>query len=168
MFDPPIFMKNKTHKILGIDPGYGRMGFGVIKVVGNKVELLDYGVITTPTSDTFEKRLLAISNDLEEVIVRNKPDTLAIEKLFFGKSSTTAMKVSESRGVALLISAKHNLPVLEFAPSQIKLALTGDGKATKAGVQQMVKELLSLPRIPKPDDAADALAVALTASNKKW
>jgi crossover junction endodeoxyribonuclease RuvC len=161
-------MKSKPHKILGIDPGYGRMGFGVILVDGSKIELVDYGVITTPASDTFEKRLLAISNDLQEVLTRNKPDAFAIEKLFFGKSSTTAMKVAESRGVALLSGAKANIPIVEYAPSQIKLALTGDGKANKQGVQKMVKELLSLPRIPKPDDAADALAVAITASNKKW
>ncbi len=160
-------MENKSHKILGIDPGYGRMGFGVILVKGHEIQLVDYGVITTENDD-FEKRLLNIATDLTEIFARNKPDVMAIEKLFFGKSSTTAMKVSEARGVALLISAQNNVPVLEFAPSQIKLAMTGNGGADKKGMQEMVKTLLSLPRVPKPDDAADALAVAITASNIKY
>ena len=161
-------MENNEHIILGIDPGYGRMGFGVILVKGADIELVDYGVMSTLAGDNFEDRLLSIANDLHEIFLHHKPDIMAIEKLFFGQSSTTAMKVAESRGVAQLMSAQSGVPVIEFTPAQIKKALTGDGKATKKGVQQMVKELLSLPRIPKPDDAADALAVAITASNTKW
>jgi len=154
--------------ILGIDPGYGRMGFGVIYVEGPNIELVDYGVATTTSGDTFENRLLHLGNDLHELFVHHQPHVVAIEKLFFGKSSTTAMKVAHARGVALLMAAQSGSPVFEFTPSQIKKAVTGDGKATKAAMQKMVKQLLGLPKIPKPDDAADALAVAITASNKKW
>lgn len=154
--------------IMGLDPGYGRMGFGVIYVEGVSLELVDYGVITTVSGDAFENRLLHIANDLNELFAHHKPHAVAIEKLFFGKSSTTAMNVAHARGVALLMAAQAGVPVLDFAPAQVKLALTGDGKAGKAAMQRMVKELLRLPQIPKPDDAADALAVAITASTKKW
>lgn len=160
--------QNNGYIILGLDPGYGRMGFGVVFVSGNSIELIDYGVITTTNGDAFENRLLNLANDLGEIFSHHKPHAVAIEKLFFGKSSTTAMRVAEARGVALLMSAQSGAPVFEFAPAQIKKALTGDGKATKASIQKMVKELLRLPKPPKPDDAADALAVAITASNKKW
>ncbi len=153
---------------MGVDPGYGRMGFGVVYVEGGEVELVDYGVATTTSGEHFEDRLLSLANDLHDLMVHHNPDVVAVEKLFFGKSTTTAMKVAEARGVALLMAAQSRVPVLEFTPAQVKKALTGNGKATKAGVQKMVKKLLSLPRVPKPDDAADALAVAITAANKKW
>ena len=154
--------------ILGLDPGYGRMGFGVVHVHGPNVELVDYGVATTTSGDAFEHRLLQLGNDLHDLFAHHQPDAVAIEKLFFGKSSTTAMKVAHARGVAMLMAAQSGAPVFEFSPSQIKKAVTGDGKANKRAMQQMVKQLLGLPRIPKPDDAADALAVAITASTKKW
>lgn len=159
---------NHGYIILGLDPGYGRMGFGVVFVSGGSIELIDYGVMVTTSGDTFENRLLNLANDLSDLFSHHKPHAVAIEKLFFGKSSTTAMRVAEARGVALLMCAQSGAPVFEFAPAQIKKALTGDGKATKASMQKMVKELLRLPKPPKPDDAADALAVAITASNKKW
>lgn len=154
--------------ILGLDPGYGRMGFGVIYTDGKELQLLDYGVATTTSGDAFESRLLSLANDLHALFDHHNPDVVAIEKLFFGKSSTTAMKVAEARGVANLMSAQSGAPVFEFTPAQIKKAVTGDGKATKSAMQKMVKMLLGLPKIPKPDDAADALAVAITASTKRW
>lgn len=154
--------------IMGLDPGYGRMGFGVIYVEGTHIQLIDYGVATTTSGDAFEHRLLHLGNDLHELFEHHKPHAVAVEKLFFGKSSTTAMKVAHARGVALLMAAQSGCPVFEFTPSQIKKAVTGDGKANKSAMQKMVKQLLDLPKIPKPDDAADALAVAITASTKRW
>lgn len=153
---------------MGLDPGYGRMGFGVIYVEGSKIELVDYGVSTTTSGDAFENRLLSLANDLGDLFVHHQPQAMSIEKLFFGKSSTTAMNVAHARGVALLMAAQAGCPVFEFTPAQVKKAVTGDGKAGKAAMQKMVKELLHLPQIPKPDDAADALAIAITASTKRW
>jgi len=153
---------------MGLDPGYGRMGFGVIYVEGAQMSLIDYGVATTTSGDTFENRLLSLGNDLHDLFVHHQPNVVAIEKLFFGKSSTTAMNVAHARGVALLMTAQAGCPVFEFTPAQVKKAVTGDGKAGKAAIQRMVKELLNLPKPPKPDDAADALAIAITASTKRW
>ncbi|MBM5789595.1 crossover junction endodeoxyribonuclease RuvC [Candidatus Parcubacteria bacterium] len=161
-------MPEQGYIILGLDPGFGRMGFGVVFTDGKSVELLDYGVAVTVSGDTFENRLLSLASDLHDLCTRHRPHLVAVEKLYFGKMTTNAMKVAEARGVALLMAAQSGAPVLEFTPAQVKLALTGDGKAGKAGVQRMVKELLGLPQPPKPDDAADALAVAITAANKKW
>ena len=153
---------------MGLDPGYGRMGFGVVFVSGSTVELIDYGVAVTISGDAFEQRLLSLANDLHALFDHHKPHVVAIEQLFFGKSSTTSMKVAEARGVAMLMAAQSGAPILEFTPAQIKKGLTGDGKASKAGMQKMVKQLLDLPNIPKPDDAADALAVAIVAASKRW
>lgn len=153
---------------MGVDPGFGRMGFGVIYVEGSKIQLVDYGVVTTTSGDAFEQRLLHIANDLHDLFSHHQPQVLAIEKLFFGKSSTTAMRVAEARGIALLMAAQSKAAVVEYTPAQIKKAVTGDGKAPKIAMQKMVKELLHLPTIPKPDDAADAIAVAMTASTKRW
>lgn len=153
---------------MGLDPGYGRMGFGVIYVEGSKIELVDYGVSTTTSGDAFENRLLSLANDLGDLFAHHQPQAVAIEKLFFGKSSTTAMNVAHARGVALLMAAQAGCPVFEFTPAQVKKAVTGDGKAGKAAMQKMVKELLHLPQVPKPDDAADAIAIAITASTKRW
>lgn len=144
------------------------MGFGVIYVEGSKIELVDYGVSTTTSGDAFENRLLSLANDLGDLFVHHQPHAVAIEKLFFGKSSSTAMNVAHARGVALLMAAQAGCPVFEFTPAQVKKAVTGDGKAGKAAMQGMVKKLLDLPKIPKPDDAADAIAIAITASTKKW
>lgn len=161
-------MTEQGYIILGLDPGYGRMGFGVVFVSGGKIELVDYGVSVTTSGDAFENRLLSLANDLHALFEHHKPHVVAVEKLFFGKSSTTAMKVAEARGVAMLMAAQGGASVVEFTPAQVKKGLTGDGKASKAGMQKMVRELLRLPNIPKPDDAADALAVAIVAANKKW
>lgn len=144
------------------------MGFGIIYVEGSKIELIDYGVSTTTSGDAFENRLLSLANDLSDLFAHHQPQAVAIEKLFFGKSSTTAMNVAHARGVALLMAAQAGCPVFEFTPAQVKKAVTGDGKAGKAAMQKMVKELLSLPKVPKPDDAADAIAIAITASTKRW
>lgn len=153
---------------MGLDPGYGRMGFGVIYVEGAHMSLVDYGVATTTSGDTFENRLLSLAGDLGDLFTHHQPHAVAIEKLFFGKSSTTAMNVAHARGVALLMAAQAGCPVFEFTPAQVKKAVTGDGKAGKVAMQKMVKELLNLPKPPKPDDAADALAIAITASTKRW
>jgi crossover junction endodeoxyribonuclease RuvC len=144
------------------------MGFGVIFVEGTKLELVDYGVSTTLSGDTIENRLLSIANDLHDLFAHHQPDVVAIEKFFFGKSASTAMNVAQARGVALLMAAQSGTPVFEFTPAQVKKALTGDGTAGKAAMQRMVKELLHLPHVPKPDDASDAIAVAITASTKRW
>lgn len=144
------------------------MGFGVIYVEGSKIELVDYGVSTTTSGDAFENRLLSLANDLGDLFAHHQPQAVAIEKLFFGKSSSTAMNVAHARGVALLMAAQVGCPVIEFTPAQVKKAVTGDGKAGKAAMQSMIKKLLDLPKIPKPDDAADAIAIAITASTKKW
>ncbi len=161
-------MASKETIIMGIDPGYGRMGFGVILTQGRKMELVDYGVATTEAGEAFEDRLLSLANDLQELFEHHKPDVVAIEKLYFAKNSTTAMKVAEARGVAMLMAAQSGAPVVEYDPSQVKKAITGDGSAKKDAMQQMVKRLLELSKIPRPDDAADALALAITASNQRW
>lgn len=157
-----------TYTIMGIDPGYGRMGFGVVFVERGKSQLVDYGVMSTLMGDAFEDRLLHLANDLNDLLLHHMPALVALEKLFFAKNSKTALAVAEARGVALLLAAQHRVPVVEFTPTQVKKALTGDGNAPKQAVQKMVKEWLSLPRPPKPDDAADALAIALVASTKRW
>ena len=110
--------------ILGIDPGFGRMGFGLIRVDGSIVRLIDYGVITTKSTDTFDERLVQIAEDIREILKTHKPDLIGIEKLFFGKSSTTAMRVSEVRGVVRLLCAEQKVPVVEFTPAQIKKTTT--------------------------------------------
>lgn len=154
---------SSSKTILGIDPGFGRMGFGVLSIDGPIIRLVDYGVIITPSTETFEKRLVQIADDVRVLLKKHKPQLIAIEKLFFGKSSTTAMRVAEVRGVVKLLCTECQIPIVEFGPAQIKKATTGDGNAPKKGMQKMVQHLLGLKSIPKPDDAADALAIALTA-----
>lgn len=153
--------------ILGIDPGFGRMGFGCVRLSGKETLAVDFGVMTTPSGDAIENRLLHLATDLHELMAHLKPDLVAIEKLFFAKNSTTAMRVAESRGVALLLAAQAGIPVIEVGPAQVKKAVTGNGAASKAAMQKMVARLLNLPRVPKPDDAADALAIAITASTMR-
>jgi len=154
--------------ILGIDPGYGRMGFGCIAVSKGKTEAVDFGVMTTTSGDAIEIRLLHLATDLNEIIAHLKPDLIAVEKLFFANNSTTAMRVAEARGIVLLLAAQAGVPILEIGPAQVKKAVTGDGAAKKPAMQKMVATLLNLPRVPKPDDAADALAIAITASTMRW
>lgn len=153
---------------MGIDPGFGRMGFGCVLVARGKTSAIDFGVVTTPANEPMGDRLLALFDDVTELVAQLQPDAIAIEKLFFAKNTTTALRVAESRGVVLLLAAQAGIPVVEVGPSQVKLAVTGDGAADKPAMQRMVARLLGLPRVPKPDDAADALAIAMAASTMKW
>lgn len=148
--------------ILGIDPGTGTLGFGVIEAtLGGGVLLVDGGVITTPVKQPDAERLLTIYNELEHIIKDTNPQAMAVEKLFFAQNVSTAMTVAQARGVVLLLGKKHNLEIYEYTPLQIKQALTGYGRASKVQIQEMVRIILGLKDLPKPDDCADALAAAI-------
>jgi crossover junction endodeoxyribonuclease RuvC len=149
-------------RILGIDPGTGILGFGVIDSTGQKAKLVEAGVVRTPAHQPEQERLLTIFDSLQEIIKATKPHSVSVEKLFFARNVTTAMAVSQARGVVLLAAQQHGLLIAEYTPLQIKMSLTGYGKADKKQVQEMVRLLLNLRDIPKPDDCADALAAALT------
>lgn len=149
-------------RIIGIDPGTGILGFGVIDVTNGKMKLVDAGVITTPAHTPHGERLEDIYDGLTEIIQATKPEQFSIEKLFFAKNVTTAMSVAEARGVAVLVAQQQKLPVAEYTPMQIKQTLTGYGKADKKQVQEMVRLQLNLQETPKPDDCADAIAAAIT------
>jgi crossover junction endodeoxyribonuclease RuvC len=150
-------------KILGIDPGTGIMGFGVIELSsGRKMKLVDGGVIKTPVHEKDSIRLKTIFEELTEIIKSTTPQIMAVEKLFFAQNVTTAMSVSQARGVVLLCGEQNNLTLFEYTPLQIKQAVTGYGRADKKQVQEMVRTILGLKDVPKPDDCADALAVAIT------
>ncbi|MDL2341710.1 MAG: crossover junction endodeoxyribonuclease RuvC [Patescibacteria group bacterium] len=151
-------------RILGIDPGTGILGFGVIDVVKGKPQLVDAGVIRTPVNEDDAVRLLTIYEELTEIIKLNKPEVMSVEKLFFARNVTTAMTVSQARGVVLLCGMQSGMSIAEYTPMQIKQAITGYGKADKKQMQEMVRVILQLKEIPKPDDAADALAAAITYS----
>jgi crossover junction endodeoxyribonuclease RuvC len=152
-------------RIIGIDPGTGILGFGVIDIdARGKLSLVDAGVIRTPVKEDDAVRLLTIYEELTEIIKDTKPDCMSVEKLFFSKNVTTAMTVSQARGVVLLCAQQIGIPIAEYNPMQIKQALTGYGKADKKQIQEMVRVILNLKEIPKPDDAADALAAAITHS----
>lgn len=150
-------------RILGIDPGTGILGFGVIDVSqGGAYTMVTAGVVTTPAHTPLDERLEDIFDSLNEIIAETKPDSVSIEKLFFARNVTTAMSVSHARGVAMLCARKARLPIGEYTPLQIKQTLTGYGKADKKQVQEMVRLQLGLKTVPRPDDAADALAAAIT------
>ncbi len=151
-------------RIIGIDPGTGILGFGVVDVVKNKTTLITAGVIKTPAHTPLEERLVEIFNGLNEIIIETQPQTMSIEKLFFAQNVTTAISVSHARGVAMLAGQLAGLSIAEYTPLQIKQTLTGYGKADKKQVQEMVRLQLKLVEVPKPDDAADALATAITHS----
>ncbi len=153
--------ENNSQVILGIDPGLADTGFGVIKKTKSRLELIDYGCIRTKAKEPTEDRLLEIANFLDKIIKKYQPDVIAVEKLFFCKNVKTALAVGQARGVIILAAGKHQLQLHEFTPLQVKMALTTYGKASKNQVQQMVKIILGLKQIPKPDDAADALAAAV-------
>ncbi len=148
-------------KILGIDPGYAIVGYGLIEHQNNRFIPLDCGVLTTPQQMPFPKRLKSLYDAASLLILENKPDVFAIETLFFNTNVTTAIAVGHARGVLILAAENAGIPVYEYTPLQIKQAITGYGRADKQQMQQMVKMLLGLAAIPKPDDAADALAVAI-------
>lgn len=148
-------------RILGIDPGYAILGWGVIDVVGNRFSVVDYGSILTDTKMDMPSRLQVLYNGLTELIHRYNPDDASIEQLFFNSNAKTAILVGEARGVAVLACANGNLNIGEYTPLQIKQALVGYGRADKKQVQYMVKTMLNLKSVPKPDDTADALAAAI-------
>ena len=149
-------------RILGIDPGYAIVGYGVIdKDKSGKCTVVDYGAINTPKDEDFPVRLAMIQDGMTELMEKFKPDAVAVEERFFNQNITTGIAVAEARGVILCTAIKTLPNVFEFTPIQIKMAITGDGKADKKAVQFMTKTILRLKSIPKPDDAADALAVAL-------
>ena len=147
--------------ILGIDPGVATIGFGLVRAERNRNQLLRYGVITTPPGIPLSNRLLEISNDMEELIHAFHPDEMAVEELFFTKNITTGIAVAHGRGVILLAAEKLGVPVFEYTPMQVKQAVVGYGKAEKRQVMLMTQHLLHMKEIPKPDDAADALALAI-------
>ena len=147
--------------VLGIDPGVATIGFGVIRAERQKNTLIQYGVITTPPGIPLSNRLLQISNDMEELIRTFHPDEMAVEELFFNNNITTGIGVAQARGVILMTAEKCGLPVVEYNPSQVKQAVVGYGKAEKQQVMEMTRKLLHLASVPKTDDAADAVAIAL-------
>jgi len=159
--------KQASMRILGIDPGTGILGFGVIEVQARGVQLVDAGVIRTPVKEDDAVRLLTIYEELTDIIATTKPQIMSVEKLFFARNVTTAMTVSQARGVVLLCGQQAGLQLFEYTPMQIKQAVAGYGKADKKQMQEMVRVLLKLKEIPRPDDAADALAAALTHASSR-
>jgi crossover junction endodeoxyribonuclease RuvC len=145
---------------LGVDPGTALMGYGLIRG-DDDPQLITYGVVETTTEESMPERLVRLYDALWELIRTHSPDVLAIEQLFFARNVTTALAVGQARGVVLLAAAQHGMPVYEYKPSEVKQTISGYGKADKPQMQEMVRMLLNLPDVPKPDDAADALAVAL-------
>ena len=150
--------------ILGIDPGIGRMGWGVIESNGSKLKVIGYGCVETEPNTEIPGRLFAIYEEVMQIIKEYKPEQMAIEELYFGKNVKTAFTVGQARGVILLAGSQNSLPIGIYTPLQVKVALTGYGRAEKPQVGKMVKAILHLQEIPKPDDTADALAIALTHS----
>jgi crossover junction endodeoxyribonuclease RuvC len=148
-------------RIIGIDPGYGRTGYGVVETIGNRLKAVEYGCIETKPNTPMPDRLMDIYLALKEIIARTQPQAMVLEQLFFAKSVTTALDVAQARGVAMLAGREFNLRFGEYTPMQVKQSLAGYGKADKKQMQEMVRMFLGLDRIPKPDDAADALAVAI-------
>ncbi len=148
--------------ILGIDPGIATVGFGVIRTEGVQNRFVNCGVISTPAGERTEKRLLDIFLNTEELIGRYCPDVIAIEELFFNNNQKTAVNVCQARGVILAAAEKNAIPVREYTPLQVKVAVAGYGRAEKKQIMEMTKLILKLPGVPKPDDAADALALAIT------
>ena len=149
-------------KILGIDPGIGRTGWGIINHKHGSTSSLIYDCITTKPKLLLEKRLLTLYEEISKIIELNKPNQAAIEKLFFNTNAKTAMSVGHARGVVLLALTKNKIPCFHYTPLQVKIAVTSYGRADKRQIQQMVQTLLKLDEIPKPDDVSDALAIALT------
>lgn len=148
-------------RILGVDPGYAIVGVGTIDYVGNKFKTVEYGAITTNAGEDMFDRLKAIYDDMCFLLNRVKPDAIAIEELFFHNNQKTAINVAQARGVLILAAKNQNIPVYEYTPLQVKQAVVGYGKAEKKQVQQMTKAILGLSEVPKPDDTADALAIAI-------
>ena len=151
--------------VLGIDPGYAILGYGVVERQGARLRPVDYGVIETKAGEPFPERLERLYEGVREICAAYKPDAVAFEELFFSRNVTTAIQVGAGRGVALLAAQQFGAPLYEYTPMQIKLAVTGDGHADKKQIQQMVKLILNLKECPKPDDAADAVGAAICHAN---
>ena len=147
--------------ILGIDPGYAIVGYGIIEYLGNHFNVLNYGAVLTSSKIPFEERLLQIYNELDVLMKQYVPEALSIEKLFFNNNQKTVIDVSQARGVILLVARQNNIPIFEYTPLQVKQSVVGYGRANKNQVQEMTKMILHLKKIPKPDDTADALAMAI-------
>ncbi|HVA87881.1 MAG TPA: crossover junction endodeoxyribonuclease RuvC [Candidatus Saccharimonadales bacterium] len=152
--------------VLGIDPGTAACGYGLVEQAAGRLRLIDYGCFTTSPQRSLPERLELIHSLLSDLIVLHSPDVMGVERLFFSRNAQTAFAVGQARGVVLLAAAQHRLPVREGTPNEVKLAIAGDGAADKVAVQRMVQLVLSLPAPPAPDDAADALAVAIWAFNQ--
>ena len=149
-------------RVLGIDPGFALVGFGIVEENNGRLKALDYGVISTPKEESISTRLAMIYKGMCDLIDTYKPDAIAIEELFFFKNQKTVIPVAEARGVIVLAGIQKLVNLYEYTPLQIKQALTGNGRAEKKQIQYMVTNILGLEKVPKPDDAADAVAVALT------
>jgi crossover junction endodeoxyribonuclease RuvC len=147
--------------VLGIDPGTAMTGYGLVERTGSRLRAVDYGCLETPAGMPLPERLLLIQDGLVDLIESHRPDLVAVERLFFNKNVQTAFAVGQARGVALLTAARYGLPVHEYGPHEVKLAVTGHGRAEKIQVQRMVQVVLGLATLPRPDDAADALAIAI-------
>ena len=157
---------SKERIILGIDPGYGRVGWGVVHVQGNDLRCLGYGCFETSKEEEIAQRLAMINNEIRGIIQKFKPTDIAIEELFWGRNVTTGIKVSMARGVIMVCAVEHTGRIYEYKPNQIKQSVTGVGNADKQQVQFMVQRILGLKEKPKPDDAADALAIAIAHSSQ--
>jgi len=147
--------------VVGIDPGVATTGYGVVRDTRDGIEWVDYGIITTPPDMALAQRLLVLHQELQKIIQLHRPESSAVEKLFFQKNVTTAIAVGQARGVALLTLAENRIEVSEYTPLEVKQAVAGYGSADKKQVQYMVKAILNMEKIPSPDDAADALAIAI-------
>lgn len=155
---------SKEQIILGIDPGFGRIGWGIIIKKASKDSLIEYGCIETVPNSPLSSRIFQIYKNILEIMKKYKPSVIASEELFFGANVTTALNVGQARGVIMLAAYQQNIPMFFYKPVEIKMAVTGYGRGDKSQIQHMVKLILKLKDIPKPDDAADALAIALTHS----
>lgn len=147
--------------ILGIDPGYAIIGYGVLEYSNNHFRVIDYGAVTTPAGMEFNRRLEIIYDELDILMSKHKPDVMAIEKLFYNTNAKTVIDVAQARGVTVLAAQKHGLEIAEYTPLQVKQSVVGYGRAEKKQVQEMMRIMLKLEKIPKPDDTADALAMAI-------
>jgi len=153
--------RGETMRIIGIDPGYAIVGYGVVEYVSGKFKTSDYGAIRTDAKTGFDRRLEEIHLDLSQILDEYKPQFMALEKIFFTTNQKTAIDVAQARGVIILTARTRGIEIVEYTPLQVKSAVTGYGKATKKQIQEMTARILGLGAIPKPDDAADALAVAI-------
>ena len=154
--------------VLGLDPGLASTGYGLVRGDGQDLEMIAYGVIRTPATKRIEERLVLLHRELTEIIAAYRPGVAAVEEVFFGANARTALAVGQARGVLLLTLAEAGLQVAEYTPLQVKQSVTGYGRAEKSQVQQMVAVLLGLDDTPRPDDAADALAIAICHHHSAW